>query len=59
MSLATSPTRPNLEYAIRLSDSPYKRACAALQHRWTIVHALGPIGIDFVRLTRKGQDTVL
>jgi ferredoxin-NADP reductase len=31
MSLATSPTRPHLEYAVRLSDSPYKRAFAALQ----------------------------
>ena len=31
MSLATSPTRPHLEYAIRVSDSPYKRAFAALQ----------------------------
>src|SRR2546430_15116207 len=25
MSLATSPTRPYLEYAVRVSDSPYKR----------------------------------
>src|SRR5207249_8567066 len=31
MSLATSPTRPHLEYALRISDSPYKRAFAALQ----------------------------
>ena len=30
MSLATSPTRQHLEYAVRLSDSPYKRAFAAL-----------------------------
>src|SRR2546421_9636814 len=31
MSLATSPTRPHLEYAVRLSDSAYKRAFAALR----------------------------
>ena len=30
MSIATSPTRPNLEYAVRLSDSSYKRAFASL-----------------------------
>src|SRR5439155_15956173 len=29
MSLATGPTSPHLEYAVRLSDSPYKRAFAA------------------------------
>ncbi len=33
MSLATSPTRPHLEYAVRLSDSPYKRAFVALPIR--------------------------
>ncbi len=46
MSLATSPTRPHLEYAARLSDSPYKRAFAALQPN-DEVRVFGPIG-DFV-----------
>ncbi|HKW43487.1 MAG TPA: FAD-dependent oxidoreductase [Thermoplasmata archaeon] len=46
MSLATSPTRPNLEYAVRASDSPYKRAFAALQPG-DEVRVFGPIG-DFV-----------
>jgi ferredoxin-NADP reductase len=46
MSLATSPTRPHLEYAIRLSDSPYKRAFAALKPG-DEVRVFGPIG-DFV-----------
>src|SRR5213083_3492730 len=46
MSLATSPTRPHLEYAIRLSDSAYKRAFAALQPD-DEVRVFGPIG-DFV-----------
>lgn len=46
MSLATSPTRPDLEYAVRLSDSPYKRAFAALQPRDEVL-VFGPIG-DFV-----------
>src|SRR3989441_2124952 len=46
MSLATSPTRPHLEYAVRLSDSPYKRAFAALQ-AGDEVAVFGPIG-DFV-----------
>ncbi|HKT21721.1 MAG TPA: FAD-dependent oxidoreductase, partial [Nitrososphaerales archaeon] len=31
MSIATSPTRPTLEYAVRVSDSPFKRAFAALR----------------------------
>lgn len=31
MSLATSPTRPHLEYGVRLSDSAWKRAFRALQ----------------------------
>ncbi len=30
MSIATSPTRPDLEYAVRTSDSPFKRAFASL-----------------------------
>src|SRR5207245_8284128 len=46
MSLATSPTRPHLEYAVRLSDSPYKRAFGALQPN-DEVRVFGPIG-DFV-----------
>jgi len=46
MSLATSPTRPYLEYAVRISDSPYKRAFAALQPGDEVV-VFGPIG-DFV-----------
>ena len=46
MSLATSPTRPHLEYAVRLSDSAYKRAFAALQPN-DEVRVFGPIG-DFV-----------
>jgi ferredoxin-NADP reductase len=31
MSLATSATRPHLEYGVRLSESAFKRAFAALQ----------------------------
>ena len=31
MSIATSPTRPNLEYAVRVSDSSYKTAFASLK----------------------------
>src|SRR5213083_2364860 len=46
MSLATSPTRPHLEYAVRLSDSPYKRAFAALRPDDEVA-VFGPIG-DFV-----------
>lgn len=46
MSLATSPTRPHLEYAVRLSDSAYKRAFAALQPGDEVA-VFGPIG-DFV-----------
>src|SRR5438477_8323795 len=46
MSLATSPTRPHPEYAVRLSDSPYRRAFAALQPGDEVA-VFGPIG-DFV-----------
>src|SRR2546422_7078800 len=46
MSLATSPTRPHLEYAVRISDSPYKRAFAALRPGDEVA-VFGPIG-DFV-----------
>jgi ferredoxin-NADP reductase len=31
MSIATSPTRPNLEYAVRTSDSPFKEAFSSLE----------------------------
>ncbi|MBG6135770.1 ferredoxin--NADP reductase [Longispora fulva] len=46
MSLATSPTRPHLEYAARTSDSPFKRAFVALRPG-DEVGVFGPIG-DFV-----------
>ncbi len=46
MSLATSPTRPLLEYAVRISDSSYKRAFAALKPGDEVL-AFGPLG-DFV-----------
>ncbi|UVJ39503.1 ferredoxin--NADP reductase [Arthrobacter sp. CJ23] len=46
MSLATSPTRPHLEYAVRLSDSAFKRAFAALRPGDEVA-VFGPIG-DFV-----------
>jgi len=46
MSLATSPTRPRLEYAVRLSDSAYKRAFAALR-KGDRIGVAGPVG-DFV-----------
>jgi hypothetical protein len=46
MSLATSPTRPHLEYAVRLSDSDYKRAFASLRPGDDVI-VFGPIG-DFV-----------
>jgi ferredoxin-NADP reductase len=43
MSLATSPTRPHLEYCVRLSDSAFKRAFAAL-HPGDPVVVQGPLG---------------
>lgn len=46
MSLATSPTRPHLEYAVRVSDSPFKRAFAALKPGDEVL-VRGPIG-DFI-----------
>jgi ferredoxin-NADP reductase len=46
MSIATSPTRPNLEYAVRLSDSFYKRAFASLKPGDSVT-VQGPFG-DFV-----------
>jgi glycine betaine catabolism B len=51
MSLATSPTRPHLEYAVRLSDSAYKRAFASLQPDDEVV-VFGPIGDFVLRETR-------
>lgn len=46
MSIATSPTRPTLEYAVRLSDSPYKKAFASLKSGDKVT-VQGPLG-DFV-----------
>lgn len=51
MSLATSPTRPHLEYAVRLSDSAYKRAFASLRPDDEVV-VFGPIGDFVLRETR-------
>jgi ferredoxin-NADP reductase len=55
MSLATSPTRPHLEYAVRLSNSWYKRAFAALLPG-DMVAVFGPIG-DFV--LRENRPAIL
>jgi ferredoxin-NADP reductase len=46
MSLATSPTRQNLEYGVRTSGSSYKRAFASLKPGDTVV-IQGPFG-DFL-----------
>jgi len=43
MSLATSPTRPNLEYAVRDGDSAFKRAFASLRPGDKVV-VEGPYG---------------
>jgi ferredoxin-NADP reductase len=43
MSIATSPTRPNLEYAVRVSDSSFKRAFASLRPGDS-VKVQGPFG---------------
>jgi ferredoxin-NADP reductase len=51
MSLASSPTRPHLEYAVRLSDSPYKRTFAALRPGDGVA-LFGPIGDFVLRETR-------
>ncbi|HEV8049977.1 MAG TPA: FAD-dependent oxidoreductase [Thermoplasmata archaeon] len=51
MSLATSPTREHLEYAVRVSDSPFKQAFANLQPgdpAWV----RGPFGEFFLNETR-------
>jgi glycine betaine catabolism B len=46
MSIATSPTRPNLEYAVRTGVSPFKRAFVSLRPGDKI-RVLGPFG-DFI-----------
>ena len=46
MSIATSPTRPNLEYAVRVSDSSYKSAFASLKPGDSVT-VQGPHG-DFI-----------
>ncbi len=51
MSIATSPTRPSLEYAVRLSDSPFKRAFSSLRPGDT-VHLRGPYGRFLLREDR-------
>jgi len=43
MSIATSPTRPNLEYAVRTGDSSFKRAFASLRPG-DMVGVQGPFG---------------
>lgn len=43
MSLASSPTRPNLQYGVRLSESAFKHAFAALQPGDGVV-LQGPFG---------------
>ena len=43
MSLATSPTRPNLEYGVRVGDSAFKRAFASLRPGDKVV-VEGPYG---------------
>ena len=43
MSIATSPTRPNLEYAVRMGESPFKLAFAALKPGDSVV-LQGPFG---------------
>ncbi|MDA4115347.1 MAG: FAD-dependent oxidoreductase [Thaumarchaeota archaeon] len=43
MSIATSTTRPSLEYAVRIGDSPFKRAFASLRPGDTVA-IQGPFG---------------
>jgi ferredoxin-NADP reductase len=43
MSIATSPTRPRLEYAVRASDSPFKQAFVSLRPGDTVA-VQGPFG---------------
>src|SRR5580765_4560029 len=63
MSLATSSTRPHLEYGVRLSDSDFKRAFAALQPGDTVVvpwatgtHPRKNGGFETRRWTNAGGD---
>ncbi len=51
MSIATSPSRPNLEYAVRLSDSYYKQAFGSLK-RGGLVRVQGPFGDFFLNEKR-------
>ena len=51
MSLATSPTRPRLEYAVRISNSWYKRAFVALRPGDEVA-VFGPLGDFVLRETR-------
>jgi glycine betaine catabolism B len=51
MSLATSPTRPNLEYGVRNGDSPFKRAFASLRPGDRVA-VQGPFGRFLLREDR-------
>jgi glycine betaine catabolism B len=51
MSIATSPTRPNLEYAVRMSDSPFKQAFTSLEPGDTVA-LQGPFGRFVLREDR-------
>lgn len=51
MSLATSPTRPHLEYGVRISNSAFKRAFVALQPGDTVLMQ-GPLGHYILDETR-------
>jgi glycine betaine catabolism B len=51
MSIATSPTRSNLEYAVRTSDSPFKQAFTSLE-AGDIVALQGPFGRFVLREDR-------
>jgi glycine betaine catabolism B len=51
MSIATSPTRSNLEYAVRTSDSPFKQAFTSLEPGDTVA-LQGPFGRFVLRENR-------
>ena len=51
MSLATSPTRPHLEYGVRVADSAYKQAFTALRPGDAVV-VQGPLGQYILDPTR-------
>jgi ferredoxin-NADP reductase len=51
MSIATSPTRPNLEYAVRTGESAFKRAFASLRPGDSVV-VQGPFGHFLLREDR-------